>query len=557
MSAVDPRETPDHHEPDDDPEKLLAEATEAVQAEERQDLLRAADHSGERIEILEEQRRKLLLLLDVARTLNRAGRVRELLERVLESALEITGADRAYLLQSTAPGSLRTVASRTRDGSPGDPSVLAEISHTILDRVLDQGRTLYVSDALNNPDFMSRRSVKELSLRTVVCVPLPGPSGVQGALYVDSRSVSGLLEGEGVEILEAFGVQAGIALETAQHREELEAAAEDLVAENRTLKHALGERSRWDQILGRSPAVEKVFLIMDRVVGNSVTVLLQGETGTGKELVAQALHFNGPRRESNFIPVNCGAFPEALLESELFGYRRGAFTGAERDHAGLVEAADGGTLFLDEIGELSLPLQVKLLRVLQESEVRRIGESASRKVDVRIVAATNRDLAQEVRNGRFREDLFYRVNVVTVTLPPLRERGEDVLLLAEHFLALARESVGRPGLQLGREARRLLMSYSWPGNVRQLKNALDRAAALTQQDRIEPQDLLPDLGTQSAPVVARQGTLRESLQRAEKAAVLGALEESGGNISQAARHLGVSRQHLHTRIRRLGIRPRG
>ncbi len=553
MSPPDPDRTPDENG-EQDPEDLLAQAAHSVEADERRELVQASDRSQDRVHALEEGRRQLLLLLDIARSLNRAGRVEELLDRILVYALEITGAERAYLLQRDDGGRLRTVASRTRDGSPGDPSVLAEISHSILDRVLDQGSTLYVSDALNNPDFMARRSVRELSLRTVVCVPIPGPSGAAGALYVDSRDVAGLIDREGVEILEAFGAQAGVALETAAHRERLEETAESLEAENRTLKQALGQRSNWDRIMGQSQAMEKVFMVLDRVVGNAVTVLMQGETGTGKELVAQALHFNGPRREANFIPVNCGALPENLLESELFGYRRGAFTGAERDHAGLVETASGGTLFLDEIGEITPPLQVKLLRVLQEGEVRRIGENIPRKVDVRIVAATHRDLVEEVKAGRFREDLYYRVNVVTVNLPPLRERGEDVILLAEHFLGRTRERIGRPGLRFGGEARRLLMSYNWPGNVRELMNAVERAGALSRSEIIEPDDLLPGLRSRAPVRTVREGTLKATLQSAEEAAILDALRESGGNISQAARLLGVSRQHLHTRIRRLGLR---
>ncbi len=537
-----------------DPEDLLSQASRAVEAAEKRDLIPALQRTEERARVLEEGRRKLLLLVETARALNRIGRVEELLERILIHALDITGADRAYCLKCDELGRLVTVASRTKDGTPGDPAAIADVSHTILDRVLDQGRTLYVSDALNNPDFKSRRSVRQLSLRTVVCVPMPGPDGPAGALYVDSQSVAGLLEREGVEILEAFAAQAGIALETAAHRQRLEEEAESLQAENRSLKQALGRRTGWDQIIGESPAMEKVFMVLDRVVGNAVTLLLEGETGTGKELVAQALHFNGPRREANFVPVNCGALPEPLLESELFGYRRGAFTGADRDHAGLVEAADKGTLFLDEIGELTSKLQVKLLRVLQEGTVRRLGENVERKVDVRFIAATHKTLAHEVDEGRFREDLYYRVNVVTIVLPPLRERGEDVLLLGEHALDRVRERAHRPNLTFGREARRVLLTHLWPGNVRELVNAIERAGALALSDKIEPQDLLPAIAARTSTRPARQGTLKETLERAEEAAILDALRESGNNISQAARLLGVSRQHLHTRIRRLSIR---
>jgi Nif-specific regulatory protein len=537
-----------------DPEQMLEEAVRAVDSDDPGGLLQARERAEDRVRALEEGRKKLLQLLAVSRQLSRIGRVEPLLDQILEAALEISGADRARLLQKAEDGTLHVLASRARDGGgAGQADDLAQVSHTILDRVLEQGETLYVSDALNNPDFMSQRSVRELSLRTVVAVPLPGPSGVTGALYVASHSAAGLMEKEGVEILEAFAAQAAIALETVAHRERLEETAEDLETANRRLKEALRDRTRFDQILGRSRAMEQVFQVLERLVDNSVSVLLEGETGTGKELVAQALHFNGPRRGANFIPVNCGAIPEALLESELFGYRKGAFTGAERDHVGLVEAADGGTLFLDEIGELSSSLQVKLLRVLQEGEVRRIGESVSRAVDMRVVTATHRDLQEEVRAGRFREDLFYRINVVTLRLPPLRDRGEDVLILAESFLARVREKLGRPQLHLGPEAQRFLLRYDWPGNVRELDNAVERAGTLARTDRIGPEDLVPGLRTGEGEG-ARGATLKETLQRAEEETILEALRSSGGNISRAARHLGVSRQHLHTRIRRLNLK---
>jgi len=429
------------------------------------------------------------------------------------------------------------------------------MSHTILERVLDGGRTLYVADALQNPEFMAQRSVQKLSLRSVVAVPLPGPEGVAGALYIDSRTAAGIIEEDGVRLLEALAAQAALALETAEHRQHLVETAESLQAANRTLRRALGERTAFDQILGRSPAMQRVFQVLDRVVGNSVSVLIGGETGTGKELVAQALHFQGPRREANFIPVNCGAIPEALLEGELFGYRRGAFTGAERDHAGLVEEANGGTLFLDEIAELSLPLQVKLLRMLQQSEVRRLGESTVRRVDVRIITATNRDLEVMVAKGEFREDLFYRINVVRLYLPPLRDREDDVIFLAETFLDRIRDKVSRPDLRFGQDAYRWLRAHPWRGNVRELMNAVERAAALAPTDTIAPHDLSDAKADTPAPQeFLVSGTLKDVLLKAEENAIRHALTEADGNVSLAARRLGVSRQHLHTRIRKLGIR---
>ena len=546
---------PDGPETLPDPEDLLAGAIEAVDRSlEEED--RAASRTLERrVRALETEREKWLLLLDIAGGLHRVDRVEDLLERVLDSALRISNGDRAYLLQKNEDGTLHIAASRGQLHGIDPAESLGDMSHTILERVLERGRTLYVPDALHNPDFMGQRSVRELSLHTVVAVPLPGPRGVAGALYIDSRTAAGLLEEEGVRLLEALAAQAALALETAQHRQHLVETAEALQAANRTLRRALGERTVFDQILGQSPAMQRVFQVLDRVVGNSVSVLIQGETGTGKELVAQALHFQGPRREANFIPVNCGAIPEQLLESELFGYRRGAFTGAERDHAGLVEEANGGTLFLDEIAELSLPLQVKLLRMLQQGEIRRLGESASRRVDVRIITATHRDLESLVKSGGFREDLFFRINVVTVRLPPLRERGDDVISLAEAFLETVREKLDRPRLRLGQDAHRLLRSQPWPGNVRELMNAIERAGALSATDTITPEDLFPDAKPATlARSVPLAGSLKEVLLHAEEDAIRHALAESDDNVSLAAKRLGVSRQHLHTRIRKLGIR---
>ena len=540
-----------------DPEALLKGAIDAVDRSAAIEEQVAFREKERRVRALEAEREKLLLLLDIAGGLHRVDRVEDLLLRVLDSALRISGGERAYLLQKNDDGTLHIAAQRGNLHVADPEAALRDMSHTILERVLDAGRTLYVADALQNPEFMAQQSVRELSLRTVVAVPLPGPDGVAGALYIDSRKASGVIEEDGVRLLEALAAQAALALETAQHRQHLVETAESLQAANRTLRRALGERTAFDQILGRSPAMQRVFEILDRVVGNTANVLIQGETGTGKELVAQALHFQGPRREANFIPVNCGAIPENLLESELFGYRRGAFTGAERDHAGLVEEAHRGTLFLDEIGEMPAQLQVKLLRMIQEGEVRRLGETQSRLVDVRIICATNKDLKAMVKEKTFREDLLYRINVVTVLLPPLREREDDVIYLADAFLERVREKFSRPGLRFGQEGYRWLRAHAWPGNVRELMNAIERAAALAPNDVITPQDMWESKGDGAAAAVMMEplsGTLKDVLLKAEENAIRHALAESDENVSLAARRLGVSRQHLHTRIRRLGIR---
>jgi transcriptional regulator with PAS, ATPase and Fis domain len=297
----------------------------------------------------------------------------------------------------------------------------------------------------------------------------------------------------------------------------------------------------------------RVIELLEKVIPTQVSVLVQGETGTGKELIARAIHMNGPRRDHNFVAVNCGALPENLLESELFGYKKGAFTGASEDRIGLFEAADGGTLFLDEVGEMPAALQVKLLRVLQDNQIRRVGDTVSRKVDVRLIAATNRDLRAEVDGGRFRQDLFYRLNVVPILLPPLRERGDDILLLAQHFLEQFAKQQGKEVRGLSSEARELLLRHPWPGNVRELENAMARAVALADKDTV----LEPPLFGLGAPVVRRwdgQHTLRETLDAVEADTIREALRQCDSNVSRAARALGVSRQHLHNRMNAHGIR---
>jgi Nif-specific regulatory protein len=526
-------------------------AEKALRETERDVLVRNRSETEDRLRRLTEARERLLLLLDVSRSINSVLSTQDVLERVMDAVLTISGAQRGFLVLLDSASQLRMEISRNLDGSGTSPDETFRISQSILRQAIDTGRTLIVSDALSNPAFTGFQSVRDLSLRTVVCLPLRIDQKVLGAIYVDSQNVSDILTGDGPSLLEAFASQAAVAIGNARSHDSLKAFQSRLEAENRNLKRALRTEFSFDSIFGRSPAMRRVIEVLDKVVETSVTVLIQGETGTGKEVAARALHNSGPRRAAPFVAINCGALPEALLESELFGYRRGAFTGATEDRPGLFESAHGGTIFLDEIGEMPMPLQVKLLRVLQEGEVRRIGDSQPRKIDVRLLAATNRDLAREVEAQRFRQDLYYRLNVVAVHLPPLRERTEDILPLAEHFLLRFTERLGRPGLHLTADAKTCILAHPWPGNVRELENAVERACALTSGDGITPEHLVPAtalLGSETAG-----GTLRDRLLHAERALIEAALRKSGGNVSRAALALGVSRQHLHNRIRKLQI----
>jgi len=320
-----------------------------------------------------------------------------------------------------------------------------------------------------------------------------------------------------------------------------------LVRENQALKKELGGRYRFDELIGRSPKMKAILSMVERISATGSTVLIQGESGTGKELIARAIHFNSPRRERAFVSINCGALPDELLESELFGHTRGSFTGAVAAKKGLFEVADGGTLFLDEIGETSTAMQIKLLRALQERRIRPVGGTEEVAVDVRVIAATNQDLGRMVREKRLREDLFYRINVIPLTLPPLRDKREDIPKLAEHFLARVRATMGKNVRGIARETMELLERYAWPGNVRELENVIERAVALETSDTIQPQSLPAELRSQipagpeaavDLPVAGLDVDRRLEELRAHY--MRQALERCGGVQSKAARLLGMS-----------------
>jgi DNA-binding NtrC family response regulator len=333
-----------------------------------------------------------------------------------------------------------------------------------------------------------------------------------------------------------------------------------LVRENARFREELKGKDDWSPLVGSSPAMLEVYKMVARVSESKSTVLLQGESGTGKELIARAIHSNGPRREKPFIPVNCGALPDTLLESEMFGYERGAFTGAVGAKVGLFEAANGGTLFLDEIGELGPPLQVKLLRVMQDQEVRRVGGTASLKVDVRMIAATNRDLDQFVKAGKFRDDLYYRLNVVRIILPPLAERTEDIPMLVQHFLQKYSTGSSRVVRGLLPDTMAALRQYRWPGNVRELENAIERAMSLSHGPLLTPEDL-PEAIRDNVAAQDRAKTSKSmqeepvclTLEEVEKRHLVRVLKETKGNKVKAAKVLGIDRRTLYRMAERYGL----
>jgi DNA-binding NtrC family response regulator len=332
----------------------------------------------------------------------------------------------------------------------------------------------------------------------------------------------------------------------------------ELRSEVNRLRAEVARRDRLDNMIGRSVAMQEIFSLIRRVSASGANVLITGESGTGKELVARAIHAGSPRKGRPFVAVNCAAIPDTLLESELFGYKRGAFTDARTDRPGLVVEADGGTLFLDEIAELPVALQPKLLRMLQEREVRPLGANRPERVDVRLIAATNRDIEARLKTGEMREDLYYRLNVIQLQIPPLRARTEDLLPLAEHFLGRSAERSGKPLHAFSEAAKKVLLGYHWPGNVRELENVVERAVALCERDIVGPEDLPPAMrerrNQDRLAAALAQGLTLEQLEREYIERVLDA---EGGNKTRAAQRLGLDRKTLYRKLEEYAASPRG
>jgi Nif-specific regulatory protein len=377
----------------------------------------------------------------------------------------------------------------------------------------------------------------------VICVPLRLKEEIVGAVYMANRRQGALFTPDDLRFLEAFADHAALALENARIRRELE-------QENLRLQVAADERVRFDSMIGRSGPMQKVYDLIPKMAASGLPVLVQGESGTGKELVARAINSHSPRQRKVFLSENCAAIPESLLESELFGHVRGAFTGAERDRVGLFEQADGGTLFLDEIGDMPAAMQARLLRVLQEGELRRVGGERTIHVDVRVITATHRDLEAEVEAGRFREDLYYRLQVLVIQLPPLRDRSGDIPLLVDHFLKRISRERGRPVPELRTAVLSLLESYTWPGNVRQLENHIQRMTLLAGDGPITTAVVQSDDGLRGS-LYGKRAPVGPAflLERSQRERIRQALIETEGNRARAARLLGISRATIFRRIK--------
>ena len=500
-------------------------------------------------------------LLRMYRRFAREDRLEPLLEQVVDAVMELTDAERGAVVVRRPGGDDLSVTRELSEGSEG-----ASYSRSVIATVLDSGEPVLSVDAAADERFDDSRSISHLNLRSVLAVPLRFRGELLGAAYVDHRLRRGNFGEDDLAHMEAFGDLAALAVAHAAALTDLEEKTEALTASSRQLSELLEQReaevlalredarrgvapaSGYRGIIGGSSAMQAVFRLVDRVSDADVPVVIYGESGTGKELVARALHDAGGRAGGPFVAENCGAIPETLLESVLFGHAKGAFTGAQKAKPGLFEAADSGTIFLDEVSEMSMPMQTKLLRVLQEGEVRRVGETQPRAVNVRVLAASNRDLEAMVAEGSFRRDLFYRINVVRVDLPPLRDRPEDIGPLIEHFFARH----GATPLRLAPSVLRALRSYAWPGNVRQLENEVQRWIALSE-GAVGIEDLSPAIvGTETPEAIDPDDLrIRPRVDRLERGLIARALEKTRNNQTQAAQLLGLSRYGLQKKLKRM------
>ena len=464
------------------------------------------------------------------------------LSLLLDAIVEVTRADKGFLIVVDGEGPRVTTA---RNFQKQDiANAVERLSDSIVARVLESRRPLIVSDALHDKSFNASESVVNLKLSSVMCVPLVRRGELFGAVYVGNDRAANLFTERELLLMTSFCSTAALLLERALELDELR-------AEKRELESKL-EAQAYGEIIGSCEAMKDIFRKVDKVAGTDISILVTGETGTGKELIARELHRRSSRRNGPFIAINCGAIPENLLESELFGHAKGAFTGAVTTRPGCFQAANGGTLFLDEIGEMPPPLQVKLLRALQERTVTKVGEHKPEPVDIRVVAATNKDLEAEMNAGRFREDLFYRVNVVALHLPPLRERGDDAAMLAKWFLGRATRELNSKVRNFTKQSLIAIRNYRWPGNIRQLENRIRKAVVLAEGASITPVDLdlrpehlEPILSLAAAQQEWRDGYISEVLER------------NNDNRTKTAKDLDVDPRTIFRHLERMEAKQRG
>ena len=486
--------------------------------------------------------RNLNALLKISRIVHAIRDLNDLQGQLLDLIFEVVPAGRGAILLADSEGQqFNSTFARMRQAGQ---TQLVKVSRTVARQVLEQGIAMLGSDVPGSDELREVESLAASQVRSLLCVPLTVFQRVIGCIYLDSDSLSNRLNEEHLQLVTAIAGISAVALENARRTQWLEQENERLTVEISQERSLVGEGAR----------MKDVYQFLKRVSPTDSTVLIEGESGTGKELAARALHRNSPRASKVFVAINCSAIPETLLESDLFGHERGAFTGAASLKKGRLEVADGGVVFLDEIGELAPTLQVKLLRVLQEREFERVGGTHPIKVDIRLIAATNCNLEQAVRDGKFRQDLYYRLAVLKITMPTLRDRKDDIPMLVRHFVQKHAKHCKVKARPVSREALACLVNYDWPGNVRELENAIERALVLGSSDMILPEDLPESLLERPPLPEMTEAKYHAAIKELKKHLILDAVEQTQGSYADAARLLGVHPNYLHRLIRNLELK---
>jgi Nif-specific regulatory protein len=479
--------------------------------------------------------------------------IQSVLSLAMDRLIEVSRAERGMILLFDESGGILFQTARNLNKENIDQPEF-EVSRTIIHQVRSGGGPVYLRNALDDPSMKMSESTSRLNILSVICLPLTFKKEIFGAVYLDNRTVRGIFEEETCAFVWEFAEFIALAVYRSMEQKRT-------LDHLQTLEGELRGRYCFESIVGGHPKIVEMLKLISRIADTDAAVLIQGESGTGKELIARAIHFNSSRRDKPFIPVNCAALPENLLESELFGHVRGSFTGAIKDKQGWFERADGGTLFLDEIGDMASALQVKLLRVLQTGDYSRVGSTEIKHCDVRIVAAASRDLRKSITDGRFREELYYRLNVIDIVVPPLRERKCDIPLLVHHFLDQYGKLYHKTSLRLSKDAERSLLAHDYPGNIRELENIIQRAVVLSEGDVIEISHLPQNILRQGAHLTQKDEStnFKEAKRRAvdtfEKEYVADCLRTAKGNISLAAKCAGMDAKNFHVKMKKYGINP--
>jgi Nif-specific regulatory protein len=497
----------------------------------------------------------LAALYRIARLFSAGGTMEGVMENVLDILETHAGMKRGMISILKADNSELTVDVARGISESSKQRGKYRLGEGVTGKVVATGRPIAIPKLRNEPTFLdktgARKNLRDTDL-AFLCVPIKSGSTIVGALSVDKVALQDAvtLDGE-LHFLEAV---ADLIAQVVVARRNQQQRISALEKENLQLRKDLEEKGKPDEMVGNSSSMAGVYRQIAQVAHSSTTVLIRGETGTGKELVARAIHEKSPFSKGPFVAVNCAALPESLLESELFGHEKGAFTGALSKRIGRFESANNGTLFLDEVGEMSMSAQGRLLRAIQEREIQRVGGSSAVRVSVRLICATNRNLESDVEEGRFREDLYYRVNVFTILLPPLRERGADVLLLADYFVRKYAESHGKKIERISTPAIDMLSAYHWPGNVRELENVIERAVLVSSGNVINGHDLPPTLQMKDLDKTgSRPNNFDSMVASYEKEIIVDALKDTRGNQSEAARILGTTKRIIQYKVQKYGI----